>query len=172
MSEQRTVRLLRKCLDRVAPQGSGARAAVSLFRASPLKFPLTFVSSVYATRQLSGRWFSFACVVYPGAKLKIIRHRSARVELKGRLLVRPWLGGSATTRLLLGRSSTLRIDGDFVVGQGVAINVSRNASLIIGGRRASSGSGITSDTIVMAQQSIRIGADTIIAWGCFVTDSD
>ncbi len=82
------------------------------------------------------------------------------------------LGGNAPIRIFIGDDGILKIDGDFTIGHGVRLFVSKGAILTIGGRESESESGITSDTLIMAKKSIDIGKDFMCAWGVFITDSD
>lgn len=64
------------------------------------------------------------------------------------------------------------MDGDFEIGPGVQINVAPKAELTIGGRKFSTGSGITANSRIMIEKSLVIGFDSIIAWDVFISDSD
>ena len=52
------------------------------------------------------------------------------------------------------------------------MKLGESAEIILGGKQESSGSGITANTVVMAEKRIMIGSDTIISWGCTISDSD
>jgi len=80
--------------------------------------------------------------------------------------------GSGVARLVLSDKSKFSLLGDFEIGQGVTISLSGGAALVVGGRHASSGSGITADTLVMIEKQMHTGKDVIVAWGCTITDSD
>ena len=69
-------------------------------------------------------------------------------------------------------NTTLRINGDFSIGQWVRFHFSRNASLIIGGKDKESDSGITCDTLILVNKKVEIGKDFICAWNVFISDSD
>ena len=58
------------------------------------------------------------------------------------------------------------------MGPNVHISVGSFGVLKIKGTDKSSGSGVTCDTRIMVKKSLEIGADCIIAWDCFITDSD
>jgi UDP-3-O-[3-hydroxymyristoyl] glucosamine N-acyltransferase len=96
----------------------------------------------------------------------------ATVELQGNVLFKSDLKQYGRTCISLGKNSKLRILGDFTLGPDVLIILGDDAELIIGGRKDSSGSGITGSTRIMVRESVVIGADTIIAWDVFITDSD
>lgn len=98
--------------------------------------------------------------------------RGAVVDLQGNIFFRSDLGERGDTRIKLGRGAKLTVLGDFVMGPNVTIVVSGGAELILGGRKESSGSGITSSTRILVRERVEIGADVIIAWNVFITDCD
>jgi acetyltransferase-like isoleucine patch superfamily enzyme len=122
--------------------------------------------------RLTGLSSGLSCVVYPGARVRIVRRRGARVELAGKLVFRPFLQARDETRIVLDRDSCLRVEGDLELGSGVALVASPRASIVIGGRQASSGAGFSADSLIFARERVEIGADSIVAWGCNIVDSD
>ncbi|MCH9695880.1 MAG: hypothetical protein K0U72_15305 [Gammaproteobacteria bacterium] len=76
------------------------------------------------------------------------------------------------TSITLDRNATLSVAGDFQLGQGVSVSIAEGGKIDLGGREASTGSGITADCVVMVEKSLSIGNDVIIAWGCTLSDSD
>ena len=107
-----------------------------------------------------------------GVKVSIKIAQGATIEMTGNIFFESDLGQIGNTRISLGKGSKLRVLGDFIIGPDVLIIVSSGAELVIGGRRNSSGSGITGSTRILVKESIEIGADSIIAWNVFVTDCD
>lgn len=107
-----------------------------------------------------------------GVRLRLRRTPTSNLILNGNLIIRSDLGDQGTVVISLGNNSTLCVDGDFVIGSGVQVTVSSNAILKIGGTKHSSGSGITCNTRILVNELISIGEDSIIAWDCFITDSD
>lgn len=107
-----------------------------------------------------------------GVKVSIEIARGAIVELLGNVIFDSDLGQKGYTRISVGKGATLKVKGDFVIGPDVVVVVSAGGELVIGGKRNSTGSGITGSTRVMAKQRVEIGADSIIAWDVFVTDCD
>lgn len=103
---------------------------------------------------------------------KIIKGTDAKLLLHGNLYIEAHLYGTGPVRLILHEGSRLEINGDFTIGQGVRIFLSKKANLYIGGRRNESGSGITADTLIMVRKNMRIGVDFICAWGNYLTDCD
>ena len=92
--------------------------------------------------------------------------------MSGILRVEPWGGARGRSSVVLGERATLHLNGDFTIGHNVHVSVAPGAVLSVDGVKNSTGSGITCDARVMVAADIRIGADTIIAWGVVVTDSD
>ncbi len=107
-----------------------------------------------------------------GVGLRFSRSPTANFVLNGNLYLTSDLGDRGEAKISLGPNSSLEIHGDFTIGAGVSISVSENARLSIGGKRNSSGSGITCNTRIMVHRSATIGFDSIIAWDCFITDCD
>jgi acetyltransferase-like isoleucine patch superfamily enzyme len=98
--------------------------------------------------------------------------RDSKFVVRGTLSFQRWLSRTGRSNIILEAGSTLEINGDFELGQGVTIYLAKGACLTIGGRREESGSGITCDTIVMVKKRMTIGCDFICAWGCVITDCD
>jgi acetyltransferase-like isoleucine patch superfamily enzyme len=111
-------------------------------------------------------------ITEPFLKFSISKHKSAKLHVRGTLVVNSHVGGRARSFISLKADSILDVQGDFVVGHGVRILLSRGSSLTIGGRDKESGSGITADTLIMVNKKIEIGKDFVCAWSVFITDSD
>lgn len=144
----------------------------SLVRRRPLSFPIAILYSAWVSRKLIG--CSWPIVVRFSGKLVPVNvsAKSANVVLKGNLVIESWQNGTNPISISLGSDSSLIIDGDFTIGQGVKIFATGGASIFLGGRKKSSGSGITCDSMIMASERIHIGHDVIVAWGVYITDSD
>lgn len=108
----------------------------------------------------------------PFLNVKIIKRKGATFILNGDLIINSHLSGTTSVRIILKESSTLRIDGQFTIGNGTKISLDKNASLEIGGKLHESNSGITSDSLIIVNKHIRIGYDFICAWNVFISDSD
>lgn len=154
------------------PPGSTRRFFVSILRRSPFSFFGSVVASVIATYKLTGKIAPIKCIVFPGIQLRVRRHPESTVSISGRLVFHPHADMVGCSSISLGKNASLSINGDFEIGQGVSLSMSGGGKLNIGGKRLSSGSGITKDTIVMVEESLSIGCDVIVAWGCTITDSD
>lgn len=105
-------------------------------------------------------------------RLKINKNTDAKLIINGVVTINSHIGGRSPVFICLGINSVLEIDGDFIIGNGVRIDLSDNANLYIGGKDLESGSGITADTILMCNKKIHIGKDFLCAWSVFISDSD
>ncbi len=108
----------------------------------------------------------------PFLRIKIVKGRHSKLILNGNLHIIPHLEGNTAVSLLMGEGSTFFQKGDFTIGNGVKIMLSKNAELSIEGRKIESASGITADSIIMVEKKITIGNDFLCAWDVFITDSD
>lgn len=79
-------------------------------------------------------------------------------------------GGNTTTRIVVSKNSTLKVENAFYVGNGVKLIVENNAVLEIRGSNLEI-SGITCDSIIAVSKKITIGYDSIISWGVYISDS-
>jgi len=111
-------------------------------------------------------------ITSPFIDFKIVKGRNAKIIVNGLLKISPHLEGTAPVRIILRKNSTLKIDGDFIIGHGVKLYVGKNGLLSIGGRKLETRSGITSDSMIMVKKKIVIGVDFLCSWGVFISDSD
>ena len=139
---------------------------------NPVRFNFALLRSVAATYRLTGRVFPVCVRVQPGIVFSVSLGKAAKIRIDGVFTVTEWGGSRASSSLSVGSNASLIVQGDFEIGPDVHISVSADAELVLGGRKNSSASGITCDSRIMAAKRIHIGADTIIAWGVFITDSD
>jgi acetyltransferase-like isoleucine patch superfamily enzyme len=154
------------------PPGTLEHWVLSGFFSNPLVFPISVFRSLAATRKLTGRFMPLKVRLDRGQKLDIFRSRNAEVVIDGILRVGPWGGCRMNSSISLSDGAELRILGNFEIGPGVHISVARNATLKLGGQRLSTASGITANSRIMVEKSIEIGADCIIAWDVFISDSN
>ncbi|MDY0987391.1 putative lipopolysaccharide biosynthesis O-acetyl transferase WbbJ [Flavobacterium sp. ACN2] len=108
----------------------------------------------------------------PHISLKIKKSQGSKLILNGDVFINSHIGGTNPIIITLGVNSTLKIDGDFIIGNGVKLILSDEAFLYLGGKDIESGSGITADSVIMCYKDIRIGKDFLCAWNVFITDSD
>jgi acetyltransferase-like isoleucine patch superfamily enzyme len=141
-------------------------------RSSPIAFPGRLFASFLATQRLTGRPWPILVRVNHSCSVRVKRDRAAKAVIKGILSFEEWGGVEEISTLSIGQGAQLIIDGDFIIGPGVHILISREGSLRIGGRKLESGSGITCRSRIMVERSLSIGYDCIIAFGVYLTDSD
>jgi acetyltransferase-like isoleucine patch superfamily enzyme len=111
-------------------------------------------------------------ITNPFIRLKIRKGANSKLIINGQLKITPFIEGTSPIGIFLGANSTLNIEGDFTLGQGVRIMLNDSSLLNIGGKLVESDSGITSDTLIMVQKKIFIGKDFLCAWNVFISDSD
>ncbi|MBK1620638.1 hypothetical protein CKO42_19835 [Lamprobacter modestohalophilus] len=166
------MKYLEKFLKRKLNKDGSLYFCLSVVRSRPLAFITTCLYSSYYTKRLTGKLWPIV-VRFRGKLVPLtISVKSANVVTEGNLIIESWQNGTAPISIALGRGSKFAIEGDFIIGQGVKIAVSDGATLSLGGRKHSTGSGITCDSIIMVRSRVEIGADVIISWGVFITDSD
>ncbi len=153
------------------PDSLGRWLAFGFYR-NPMIFPMAIFRSLIATKKMTGAFFPIKVRIGSGQILKISIGREAKVLLSGNLLVNSWGGSNSPSSIACAHESNLTILGDFEIGPNVHILLMPGASLKMGGKLNSSASGITCDTRVMVEHSLNIGADCIIAWDVFISDSD
>jgi acetyltransferase-like isoleucine patch superfamily enzyme len=139
---------------------------------NPIGFAVGFVRSLIATLRLTGRLFPVRVRVAPWQKFKVSRPSKSKVEVNGIIRVSSWGGSNSVSSITIGEGAELRVLGNFDIGPGVHIILAPGAYFELGGRKSSTASGITSDSRIMVENSIVIGADCIIAWNVFISDSD
>lgn len=161
-----------KWIGRLLPLGSSRRLLFGKIFRYPFSFPMSFLSSLVASYRLTGKFFPLAVVIAPTEKFRLVIHGKANIEMRGVLNIAPWGGSNLPSSLTLGTGSSLVIQGDFHLGPNVHIEVSDQGELIIGGMSNSTGSGVTCDSRIKVESSVRIGTDCIIAWNVFISDSN
>lgn len=128
----------------------------------------------YLTIRFVDKYTKFPAIIFRNnlIRVRITKALGSKLILQGRLIVSPFGYGTMGSSLLLGQEATFLIESDFEIGDDVKIVISNNAELRCGGKKKTSGSGITCQAKVLVRRRIEIGADTIISWGTFITDSD
>jgi len=145
------------------------KKAVSIF----LRLPFSIIASIrsyFLSLKVSGN--GRIKLYSPFLPVTISKGANAKIEIAGTLKIVPHLKGRDPVLISMGNNSQLKIDGDFIIGNGVKIVLSDNARLYIGGKKKESESGITSQTLIMVYDDIYIGSDLLCAWDVFITDSD
>jgi acetyltransferase-like isoleucine patch superfamily enzyme len=135
----------------------------------------------FLLRRVRGWYYTFRYVnagvgkiVFGNAftSVKFIKRKKSTFHLDGVLTIasHSYVGGSVV--IVMERNASLVIKKDFSIGPGVQISLMSGAILSIGGQLKESGSGITSNSILMVKKSLKIGYDFICAWDVYITDCD
>jgi acetyltransferase-like isoleucine patch superfamily enzyme len=152
--------------------GSSLRWVLAGLYHHPWCFPLTLLRSAICNKRLLGRYWPVHVRLAPGQKLYVYSSPSQNVQLLGVLSVNSRRGQFTPSAITLESGSTLIISGDYEIGPGVNIWVSKDATVKIAGRLQHNSCGMTSDVRIMAQHSIEIGYDSLISSDVLITDSD
>ncbi len=163
---------MKALLKRLLPDKSTGRWVLAGLRRNPFRFPSAILSSFFITKKLSGSFLPLLVRISAYQKISVVLEKGATVKLGGKLLVAPWGGSCMQSSIRISTNGELVLDGDFIVGPNVHIEIGRGAKLNIGGVKNSSGSGITCDSRIMVEEHVSIGADSIIAWNVLISDSD
>jgi len=159
-------------LRKLLPEQSTGRWIVSRIYRNPIRAVPTFSRSLLATYKLTGRFYPIRVRVDARQRLNINASRKAKVIMHGNIYVAGWGGVSSVSSISLSQGSVLKVFGDLQLGPGVHISVGKDATLEFGGRKLTTGSGITCNSRIMVESHVAIGFDTIIAWDVYISDSD
>lgn len=129
--------------------------------------------TIYLTKVATGSFYPIR-FVYKGRfiPVKISRAKTGKIKIQDKVVLESWGYGNDIVSITIGDDAALNIDGEFTLGQGCLLVATAGAIINIKGKLNSTASGITCNTRIMAEQSIEIGYDCIIAWGCFISDSN
>ncbi len=136
------------------------------------RFIVCKIKSIYYSKYIDKGSNGKIIITNPYITIKINKSKGSKLIVNGDVVINSHIGGTNPIIITLGVNSTLKIDGDFIIGNGVRLAVSDNAFLYFGGKDIESGSGITADSVIMCYKSITIGKDFLCAWNVFITDSD
>jgi acetyltransferase-like isoleucine patch superfamily enzyme len=128
--------------------------------------------SAICNKKLCGSYWPIQVRLAIGQKLYVYSSPSQNVLLSGVLFVNSRRGQFTPSAITLESGSTLMISGDYEIGPGVNIWVSKDAIVKIAGRLQHDSCGMTSDVRIMAEKSIEIGYDSLISSDVLITDSD
>lgn len=139
----------------------------------PINFITGWIYGAYLTFRYVDEHKFFPAIVFKGIiNLRINKGKNSKLIIQDKLIIEPWLGGNSSSSIIIGKDARLVINGAFIIGDDVRINLSPSAKLILHGKYTSSGSGITCKSVILVKNSVEIGTDTIIAWDTFITDCD
>lgn len=89
-----------------------------------------------------------------------------------KIILESWEQGNTPIYINVSANATLKVENELTIGQGTKLLAGSGAFINIKGKLNLTQSGITCETRIMAETFIQIGYDTIIAWGCCITDSN
>jgi acetyltransferase-like isoleucine patch superfamily enzyme len=134
---------------------------------------LCFAKSIWLSRHVDVSEKRIPIIVNdPFLKVKIVKSKSARLNIRGRLWIMTIHGGRETVYIHLSDESVLDLGGHFTIGNGVKIFLDRGAALNIKGKKDDNGTGITGMTRLMVRKRVDIGFDFLCGWNVFITDCD
>ncbi len=152
--------------------GSSLRWVLGGLYHHPWYFPLTLLRSVICNMKLCGYYWPIQVRLAIGQKLFVYSSPFQNVRISGVLSINSRRGQFTPSVITLESGSALIISGDYEIGPGVNIYISKDAVVKIAGRQKHSSCGMTSDVRIMAEKSIEIGYDSLISWDVLITDSD
>lgn len=108
----------------------------------------------------------------PVFPVNIIKSKNGSIHTNAKFsfIFQSFLGGNSKTVISINNYATLKVDNPFYIGNGVKLIIEHGAVLHIKGS-CQSVSGITCDTIIFTFKEIFIGADSLISWGVYISDS-
>jgi len=154
------------------PEDSDLRWVLSMGYHYPFRWPLAIAKSLYATFRLTGKPVPVRVRIPPHLILRIKRSQHSNIDIKGNIVVEPWSESNINSSIKIGENATFKVLGDFIIGPNVHINIGKNATLMLGGKKESTGSGITADSKILVEKFVSVGFDCIVAWNVFISDSD
>lgn len=154
------------------------KKAVNIIKERPFSFLFILfnnlicrIRSAYYSRKIDNGGGKII-ITKPFLSFKISKGKGAYLYIKGNFSVVPFIEGKNKTLIKMEDNSKLRVNGDFTVGDGVRFFLDKNAFLEIGGKDKESGSGITSDSLILVNKKIVIGKDFLCAWNVLISDSN
>lgn len=153
--------------------GSPLHRILVRIKQAPVSSLFVILYTIYLTKQATGNFFPIR-FFYSGRFIPVIiqRAKSGKIIIQDKVVIESWLCGNDSITISVMEHAQLKVCGEFVVGQGTKILASSGAKIELKGKLNASASGITCNTLIMAEQLVEIGYDTIIAWGCSISDSN
>jgi acetyltransferase-like isoleucine patch superfamily enzyme len=134
--------------------------------------PLFWLYEAYLTLRYVDKYKVFPAIRFNSYVDVNFKKNGGKLQIDTLLIFEGFVGGRNSTIIMLNRNSTLVIEGEFVLGDGIKVLLYENAKLIVRGKSLESGSGITGNSVILVMHYLEIGKDCIIAWDTFLTDSD
>lgn len=134
---------------------------------------ISYVKSCYYSYLYVDEYDIFPCFKLNNKiKLNIYKGKDAKLIIKKKIILNPWLNQKGDVNITLGSGSILKFNNEFTLGQNIAFFVNDNAKLTIEGGDNEAKSGITANSVIMVNESIKIGKGSIVAFDTFITDCD
>jgi carbonic anhydrase/acetyltransferase-like protein (isoleucine patch superfamily) len=109
----------------------------------------------------------------PMLKINIQKSKSSKLNVNGVLYFSNFFYNNSQINIILKEDSSLKINGDLLIGGGTTIHVGAGASLDIGGKRdADLYSAALLGSVISVQKNISIGYDCMITKGVTIIDSN
>jgi acetyltransferase-like isoleucine patch superfamily enzyme len=134
-----------------------------------------WVWAAWFTLRFVDEWTRFPAVAFRWPvrmRIKVRKARGARLVLRGRIILAPFIEVREPIGLILWGKSRMVVEDDFIVSDGVRIQVDQGAELLIKGGIKPGAWGLHSHTIVMVRKRVVIGRHTGVSFYGWVTDSD
>jgi acetyltransferase-like isoleucine patch superfamily enzyme len=149
------------------------RYVIGLLRKVHLRDLFLLPYTIWLTKLATGSFFPLR-FAYSGRfiPVKISKAKTGKIFIKDKIIFESWGNGDTPISIIVGENAALNVENTFLIGQGTLILACAGSFISIKGKLKSTGSGITCNTRIMAERSIDIGYDCIIAWGCCITDSN
>lgn len=160
-------------LKRFVRRGSVWWYVLVQFRRAPFGALLTVPYTMWLTLQATGSFLPLR-FVYSGRfiPVKISKARSGKILIGDKIILESWAQGNTPILINVGANAVFEVENELIIGHGTLVLAGAESVIKIRGKLNSTGSGVTCDTRIMAEKSIEIGYDCIIAWGCSITDSN
>jgi hypothetical protein len=136
---------------------------LSRIKNAPISSVFVIPYTIYLTKKATGNFFPIR-FFYSGRFIPVIinRAKTGKIIIQDKVIFESFLCGKELITINVGERAQLIIRGEFLIGQGTRILANTDATIEIKGKLTSSASGITCNTLIMAEQHIEIGHDTII----------
>lgn len=148
--------------------GPGRAAAQAARRSS------NWLWAAWFTLRHVDEWTRFPAVAFERPvriRIRIRKAPTARLVLRGRLFLRPFIEGREPVGITLWSNARMVVEDDFALGDGTRIAVDEGAVLRFGGGLAD-GRGITGRAVVMVRRRLEVGRGCLISFDTYLTDCD
>lgn len=135
--------------------------------------PLLWIYSAYLTIRYVDKYYTFPAIWFNRfVKVKIHKGANSKLIIIKKLIFESFIHGESPTIIQIANKGSIIIEEEFILGDGIKINVCTNAILKIKGKDKESASGITGNSVIMVMKYLEFGKDALCAWDLFITDCD